>query len=59
MPPLLSSPHIASAVVPRIHPRDEITEEDVILDSTLVAPTQNRQRSTTVTRVNMETLDEN
>lgn len=59
MPPLLSASNIASVVVPRTDPRDEITEEDVIFDSTLVAPTEDRQRSTTVTRVNMETSDEN
>ena len=59
MPPLLSASNIASVVAPRTDPRDEITEEDVIFDSTLVAPTEDRQRSTTVTRVNMETSDEN
>ena len=36
MPPLLSASNIASVVVPRTDPRDEITEEDVIFDSTLV-----------------------
>ena len=59
MPPLLSLPNMASVVTPRVDPREEVTEEDVILDSTLVAPTAHRQRRTTATRVNMETSDEN
>ena len=40
MQPLLSAPKIASAIVPNNDPRDEITEEDAIFDSTLVAPTE-------------------
>lgn len=59
MVPLLSFPHIASALGPRIDPRDEVTEEDVVFDSTLVAPTSHRQRGTMVTNVSMETSDEN
>ena len=59
MDPLLSAANIASVVLPNNDPRDEITEEDLIFDSTLVAPTEDRQRSTLVTRVNMETSDEN
>ena len=59
MQPLLSSPNIASAVVPSNDPRDEITEEDAIFDSTLVAPNEDYQRSTTITQVSLETSDEN
>ena len=59
MQPLLSALNMASVVVPHNDPRDEITEEDVILDSTLVAPSDDRQRRTLVTRVSMETSDEN
>ena len=59
MQPLLSTPNIASAVVHNNDPRDEITEEDAIFDSTLVAPTEDCQRGTTITRVRMETSDEN
>ena len=59
MPPLLSGLTIASAVVGRNDPRDEITEEDVVFDSTLVVSTENRQHRTLVTRVSMETSDEN
>ena len=58
MQPLLSAPNIASAVVPNSDPCDEITEEDAIFDSTLVAPTDDCQRSTTITQVRMETSDE-
>ena len=54
MQPLLSVSKIASAVVPNNDPRDEITEEDVIFDSTLVAPTADCQRSTTITQVPRE-----
>ena len=50
MQPLLSVSKIASAVVPNNDPRDEITEEDVIFDSTLVAPTADCQRSTTISQ---------
>ena len=59
MQPLLSAPNIASAVVPNNDPRDELTEEDAILDPTLVAPTEDCQRSTTITLVSTETSDEN
>lgn len=59
MQPLLSTPNVASSLVPKNDPRDDITEEDAIFDSTLVAPTADCQRSTTITRVKMETSDEN
>ena len=59
MQPLLSAPKIASAVVPNNDPRDEITEEDAIFDSTLIAPTEDCQCSTTITQVATETSDEN
>ena len=59
MQPLLAASHIAAAVVRNNDPRDEVTEEEPIFDSTLVAETNDRQCSTTVTRVNQETSDEN
>ena len=59
MQPLLSVPKMASAIVPNNDPRDEITEEDAIFDSTLVALTGDSQRSTTITKVSRETSDEN
>ena len=59
MQPLLSTNKAVSAVTPNNDPRDEITEEDVIFDSTLVAPTDDCQHGTTITRVKMETSDEN
>ena len=59
MQPLLSVLKIASVVVHNNDPRDEITEEDVIFDSTLIAPTADCQRSTTITKVASETSDEN
>ena len=59
MQPLLSTDKVASTVTPNNDPRDEITEEDAIFDSTLVASTEDCQRSTTITRVKMETSDEN
>jgi hypothetical protein len=40
-------------------PREEVTEEDVIYDSTLVAPARDEQRRTTITKVERETSDEN
>ena len=58
MQPLLSDPKIASPVVPNSDPRDEITEEDTIFDSTLVASTGRFQRETSATDVRRETLDE-
>ena len=58
MQPLLSDPKIAPPVVPNSDPRDEITEEDIIFDSTLVAPTVSFQRKTLITDVSRETTDE-
>ena len=59
MQPLLSNPKIASAIVPNSDPRDEITEEDTVFDSTLIAPTEDCQRSTKITKVARETSDDN
>ena len=58
MQPLLSDPKIATPVVPNSDPLDEITEEDIIFDSTLVAPTGIFQRETLLTDVSRETTDE-
>ena len=59
MQPLLSTTKAVSTVVPNNDPRDEITEEEAIFDSALVAPTEECLRSTTITRVKTETSDEN
>ena len=59
MEPLLAVTHIAKAVVRNGDPREEVTEEETIFDSTLVVATHGPQRETTVTRVNQETSDEN
>jgi hypothetical protein len=57
MPPILSV--LATLATRRHDPREDVTEEDVIFDSTLVERTQDQQGSTTITRVNRETSDEN
>lgn len=59
MEPLLAATHIAKAVVRNSDPREEVTEEETIFDSTLVVATNGSQRETIVTRVNQETSDEN
>ena len=59
MHPLLSAPNVAIAVAPKNDPRDEITEEDAVFDSTLVAPTADCRRDTSITKVSTETTDEN
>lgn len=46
MDPLLSV--LASAVAPKNDPREEITQEDAIFDSTLVASKHAQQRTTRV-----------
>ena len=58
MHPLLSDTKIALPVAPNNDPRNEITEEDIIFDSTLVASTESFQRETTMTFVRRETSDE-
>ena len=57
MQPLLSDPEIALPLVPNDDPCDEITEEDIVFDSTLVAPTGSSQRETFLTDVSRENTD--
>ena len=59
MHPLLSTPNVAVAVARKNDPRDEITEEEAVVDSTLVAPTPACHRATSITQVSTETTDEN
>lgn len=58
MHPLLSDPKMALPVDPNNDPRNEITEEDIIFDSTLVSSTESFQDKTTITFVRQETSDE-
>jgi hypothetical protein len=57
MKPLLAA--LAASPVRANDPREEITEQDVVFDSTLVDPADVHQRSTTTTKVARETSDEN